>query len=689
MSENKSENLTGDSFLEKSEVPTEQETTENVVNDEVVPKSVENIEISDDEWNRFCQTKTGEVSDDVLNRIADDMAKGKKGDGKWAGIFAAHKDKINSLLIQKKREFEGKGVENEDIEECLKNGKPLPPEAKELAKLKGKREKIIGEITREKYKNKEYKEKIKKELLNIDKKIEKIQFEQTGIELTITESSDVAENTPTESELLSPEESKLDLLKEKKRDIIGGKFTTEELENDETLKSVDEALVNIDREIKTEENKEKIKKIFETINLRRTEIRKEALSLKEKVKGKALLMMIKASGAYQRIPPKGKMLLWAGIASGVVISTLFGVLDNDSNEQIQTMTESLSETLDGTGAEAKADTSNFSAENIAENTVPPGFSEKLDIQHEPLTFTAGEDAEHVWGGVENVLDDKGLMEGYDDIQRTQTIDAVKDKLSKMNPEELKKIGISSGDISLVYPGEVIDLSSVIEAKEDLFTSALESGMGDVPDSVSDPIFSFTEGEDAGHVWGGIEKVLDERDLMEGYDDSQRIQTIDAIKDDLATWSPEELKKIGISSGDIGFVQPGEVIDLSSVIEAKEDLLAYSLEGHMRVETMKDLFSSLELPTYMSEHRDLFSMDIHGEDWMNSDKGIASHDINDFCNIDPEILSGSVGVDSKVFVQETQDLIEHMKSFGHTLPDKSGEKTVFEYLHRALGPFFKK
>lgn len=105
-----------------------------------------------------------------------------------------------------------------------------------------------------------------------------------------------------------------------------------------------------------------------------------------------------------------------------------------------------------------------------EDSASPSFPE---IQYTPITFTAGGEVGHVWGAIEKELDKYRLMEGYGEFQRTQTIDAVKDELVAWSPEKLKNIGILSGNISLVYPGERIDLSSVIVSKEYLFASPLE------------------------------------------------------------------------------------------------------------------------------------------------------------------------------------------------------------------------
>ena len=62
-----------------------------------------------------------------------------------------------------------------------------------------------------------------------------------------------------EGEPLSPEAEKLASLRERRQKIIGGEFTPEELENEETLKSVEEALANIDQKIEEILEKEGIK----------------------------------------------------------------------------------------------------------------------------------------------------------------------------------------------------------------------------------------------------------------------------------------------------------------------------------------------------------------------------------------------------------------------------------------------
>ena len=67
----------------------------------------------------------------------------------------------------------------------------------------------------------------------------------------------------------------------------------------------------------------------------------------------------------------------------------------------------------------------------------------------------------LWGGIEEQLHAKGLLSNLHGGQKTYMIDAIKDKFSAMSPAELRAIGITSGRIDLIHPGDHIDLTKVL------------------------------------------------------------------------------------------------------------------------------------------------------------------------------------------------------------------------------------
>ena len=108
-----------------------------------------------------------------------------------------------------------------------------------------------------------------------------------------------------------------------------------------------------------------------------------------------------------------------------------------------------------------------------------------------LSFTVGgEETGTLWGGIEKTLQDQGYFNGLDEGRQTFLTDSIKDKFATMSPEELREIGISSGDISLVHPGETIDLSSVLE--DTTSVNKLTEQARELPDSVSNRIVENNE-----------------------------------------------------------------------------------------------------------------------------------------------------------------------------------------------------
>jgi len=67
----------------------------------------------------------------------------------------------------------------------------------------------------------------------------------------------------------------------------------------------------------------------------------------------------------------------------------------------------------------------------------------------------------LWGGIEHNLEAKGVFEGMQGGQKTYVLDALKDKFATMSPAELRAIGITSGNINVIHPGDHIDLTKVL------------------------------------------------------------------------------------------------------------------------------------------------------------------------------------------------------------------------------------
>ncbi len=104
----------------------------------------------------------------------------------------------------------------------------------------------------------------------------------------------------------------------------------------------------------------------------------------------------------------------------------------------------------------------------------PPIKEVPVLQHElnavPLNTTYEvQKGDNLWKIIEGKLSDKNMFDKMGEGQRTYLIDSLKDKFAEMSPDDLKEIGISSGNIDNLSVGDNIDLSQVF--KEDILKDA--------------------------------------------------------------------------------------------------------------------------------------------------------------------------------------------------------------------------
>ncbi len=478
------------------------------------------------------------------------------------------------------------------------------------------------------------------------------------------------------------------------------------------------------------EQREKNKKIHEVLKSRGDKNKKEALSLGDK----AYLMMINAGEAYKRIPPKYRKVFLVSASVGSAVLVLLGLLDNDSNEQIHTVAESLTESLEGVDAETvpmsdiSVDPSNENvvhhgfpespdiSESPVDSAVPQGFPESPDVQNNSLNFNVSGDVGETWGGIEETLDGQGLMEGYGDKQRLYVIDTIKDDLAKLSPEELIDKGFSSGNINIVYPGETIDLSSVIEAaveeNPDLLSHPLDNSIvsaeipaGDTsvsnsspsimenPDPVADAMFGETDGQ----IGVSADAILLENKegvpvppegIELGVDMNTNIadSTTSFVED---TYGNQESIPQG---ADIVREAPGTEETISAPHDsAPHDSIPESALERLNIDQAgaEQFFESREMPSYFQDYSGLFSGEDYLNNWIDPNSGVATCEINDFLSIDVDKLSGEIGVESKDFVQKVQELIKTLKDdYGNVIPKAGEQKTVFDWLQSPLGSFVK-
>lgn len=76
-----------------------------------------------------------------------------------------------------------------------------------------------------------------------------------------------------------------------------------------------------------------------------------------------------------------------------------------------------------------------------------------------------ESGDNVWNIVKENLSERGLLKNMNRAEQTYLIDSIKDEFAALSPEELKAIGISSGNVDMLEVGDTLDLSRVLGDKE--------------------------------------------------------------------------------------------------------------------------------------------------------------------------------------------------------------------------------
>ncbi len=94
------------------------------------------------------------------------------------------------------------------------------------------------------------------------------------------------------------------------------------------------------------------------------------------------------------------------------------------------------------------------------------------------------EGESLWKVTERGLNENTSFQRLNDAQKTWVIDAIKDRFTKLSPEELKSIGIKSGDINKVTPGEKIDFSYVLKGDVDTICQLIEKASNLSPEQIN-------------------------------------------------------------------------------------------------------------------------------------------------------------------------------------------------------------
>lgn len=144
-----------------------------------------------------------------------------------------------------------------------------------------------------------------------------------------------------------------------------------------------------------------------------------------------------------------------GLSSVDSASVSHGALNEQSNPGISEQTHV------NTSAEVNPDVVSVVGASSVEDA-----SQELAKEIPAIEYTV-KSGDNIWGIIENKLETQGLFEGMEEGQRTHLIDTFKDKITAMSPQELKEIGITSGDPNVLKAGESINLTSVLGDTEAL------------------------------------------------------------------------------------------------------------------------------------------------------------------------------------------------------------------------------
>ena len=613
---------------------------------QVIDETAKTTGVSDEEFDKF--VKTGNVSNEVLKKIADVIINGGEWDEKISGIYAEQAAKIKKLLEQRKDENEKKPDDSEETE-----GDP--------------------------------KQKSREPNFQV---------------FPLSEKPDIKNNESENGDIVSETN--------KETSIENQKSTNKKITLDEIIKKAEE-------ENLSDSEKEKFEKIKSALRQGENNIEQEAkeAGLQDKIR--------KIGEFYNKLPFKQKLIMGtllgigAGTLSGVAAAgcatALFsqrilggagtfvmieGLLqrsaEKDGRERgkwekrVHTIMATLSGVAVGSGGvnllnggisflSDYFDPSALPVENPAldlgqetpvapdnvhsalteipnETLTPEGINSpeiatpsiaEASIPQSDMTFTVGEETGTLWGGIEKTLQNQGYFNGLDEGRQTFLTDSIKDKFATMSPDELREIGISSGDIGLVHTGETIDLSSVLENTASIDKLAEQAGT--LPDSVSDNIWAQ---EHPGEALSGntVSEISSTPEVN--------------VADNLSTNIENQNTSIESSFPET------KITEGSPVLEPQP------LEAHLLREDLNNLYGKLEtnpnVPGSESAHWD-------------GEKGLSGQTIKTISETNPNLLSSDgVGIESKEAVSAT---IEHIRNLTNEVRfTPKNNETIEEFFKKA-------
>jgi len=118
--------------------------------------------------------------------------------------------------------------------------------------------------------------------------------------------------------------------------------------------------------------------------------------------------------------------------------------------------------------------------------------------------------DNLWNIIKKDLADSGALNGLDKQARLVAIDRVKDKFANMSAEQLRTIGIGSGDANIIEIGENINLGSVYESlsESDVMSNSIAETVVQAPaENVVASVATENIPETTSHAEDQIENVV--------------------------------------------------------------------------------------------------------------------------------------------------------------------------------------
>ncbi|XLQ20475.1 MAG: hypothetical protein ACKUBY_01705 [Candidatus Moraniibacteriota bacterium] len=132
-------------------------------------------------------------------------------------------------------------------------------------------------------------------------------------------------------------------------------------------------------------------------------------------------------------------------------------------------------------SDTSIDTSVYESDVVVEESLPEStvvestIAEEIGSDVELMEVSVGvKSGDTLWGIIKNQLETNSQLAGMTQDQQTMAIDELKDKFAAMSSENLKGIGFESGDIHKIYPGNNLNLTSVMGSTETI-QNAIETG----------------------------------------------------------------------------------------------------------------------------------------------------------------------------------------------------------------------